>query len=101
NVFTSLNSSGASNIYFNFAGGTLRVTNTTTAFLPATVSGATLAATIFGPVNNSAVNGAPSFNGGVTGRTNRFNMTIPPPPPAPPRSGARRSPAPPANPRPT
>src|SRR5205807_792094 len=38
-----------------------------------------LNATIFGPVNNSAVAGAPSFTGGLTVDTNGFAVTIPAP----------------------
>jgi autotransporter-associated beta strand protein len=80
NFSTSLPTAGANGIYYNFAGGTVRATAAMTSFVPATASGAAVTATIFGPVNNSAVAGAPpSFAGGLTVDTNGFAVTIPAP----------------------
>ena len=64
--------------YFNYAGGTYRATATlATGFVPATSASITYIQTIYGAINNSAVAGAPSFDGGLTIDSNSFNVTIP------------------------
>lgn len=64
------------NAYFNFAGGTLKSTATMTSALVPGTGFITVTNTIFGPIDNSAVSGAPSFVGGLTVDTNGFPTTI-------------------------
>jgi autotransporter-associated beta strand protein len=76
NGSTGTGSTG-NNAYINFAGGTLQpnATVSATGIIPATASNQTFTTTIFGPINNSAVPGAPAnFAGGVTIDTNTFNI---------------------------
>jgi autotransporter-associated beta strand protein len=77
NASTSLNAAGANGIYFNFAGGTLKSLAALTQFSPTSNAAATVINTIYGAINNSAVAGAPSFNGGLTIDTTGGTVTIP------------------------
>ncbi|WP_395736178.1 beta strand repeat-containing protein [Prosthecobacter sp.] len=64
--------------YWNYAGGTMRATaNLTSGWTPASAATITFIHTIYGAINNSAVSGAPSFNGGLTIDTNSFNVSVP------------------------
>lgn len=64
--------------YYNYAGGTLKASAAlASGWTPATSGAITFIHTIYGAVNNSAVSGAPSFNGGLTVDTNNFAVTIP------------------------
>ncbi len=71
------NGTGTGNeVYFNFAGGTLRATGTLAMLWPLSNASTTVTSTIFGAINNSAIAGAPSFTGGLTVDTNTFSTTI-------------------------
>ena len=64
--------------YWNYTGGTMKATAAlSTGWAPASAATITFIHTIYGAVNNSAVSGAPSFNGGLTVDTNNFAVTIP------------------------
>ncbi len=64
--------------YWNYTGGTMKATAAlSTGWAPASAATITFIHTVYGAVNNSAVSGAPSFNGGLTVDTNNFAVTIP------------------------
>jgi autotransporter-associated beta strand protein len=77
---TSFGGTGTvANYYINFAGATVRTTAAVGTFIPAsstTNPQTTVNTTLFGAIDNSAVSGAPSFNGGLIFDTNGFNSGI-------------------------
>jgi autotransporter-associated beta strand protein len=72
----SLPTASANNAYLNFAGGTLKTSAGITNWIPASTTTLAFTSTMFGAINNSAVAGAPSFNGGLTFDTNGFNSSF-------------------------
>lgn len=77
NATLSVGTGATNSAFFNFAGGTLRATATLSAVIPASTANITFTNTIFGSIDNSAVPGAPSYNGGLTVDTNGFAVTFP------------------------
>ena len=77
NGSNSINSAGASALYSNYAGGTLKAANNLTAVVPVTNANLTSISTIFAAIVNSAAVGDTSqdFTGGLTVDTNAFNAT--------------------------
>ena len=76
--------SAINNIYYNYAGGTVKASAALTAggWAPASIASVvTVINTLYGPINNNAGSlagsGAPSFNGGLTVDTNGFAVTLP------------------------
>jgi len=68
-------------VYLNFGGGTLRANAAMATVIPTSQTSnpqVTINSTIFGAVDNSAVSGAPSFNGGLLFDTNNFTSVIGP-----------------------
>ena len=74
NVGTSTNQ----NVYFAFAGGTLKAANALNAALPGTVTGQTVVRSLFGAIDNTAATGdaTQDFTGGLTVDTNGFAVGI-------------------------
>jgi autotransporter-associated beta strand protein len=77
NIAQSLLATGGNHLYMNYAGGTLKATGALSQLVPTSNAALTATQTIYGAINNSAVGGAPSFNGGLTIDTNTFAVTIP------------------------
>jgi autotransporter-associated beta strand protein len=75
NIATSLNASGGNHLYINYTGGTLKATGTLSQWVPTGGNALTPIETIYGPINNSAVAGAPSFAGGMIVDTGTFTVT--------------------------
>lgn len=73
---TSFPSAGANNAYLNFAGGTLKTTAGIINWIPTSPSGITFTSNIYGPIDNSDLAGAPSFDGGLVFDSNGFNSSI-------------------------
>jgi autotransporter-associated beta strand protein len=68
-------------VYLSFAGGTLKANAAMATVIPSDQTGnplVTYRSTIFGAIDNSALAGAPSFNGGLLFDTNTFTSTITP-----------------------
>ena len=76
NMTSSVNATGGNNAYLGFAGGTLKTTAALSKWIPASTPGITYSAVLYGAIDNSAVNGAPSFAGGLTVNTNGFDSTL-------------------------
>jgi autotransporter-associated beta strand protein len=80
------------NAYFNFAGGTVLATGNLSGWIPASNASINYNSTLFGPINNSAVAGAPAnFTGGLTVDSNTFDVTIASPLQAPGGSGVTQA----------
>lgn len=75
-IVSSVNAAGANNAYLNFAGGTLKTTAGISNWVPVSSAGITFTSTFFGAIDNSAVSGAPSFNGGLVFDSNGFNSAL-------------------------
>lgn len=73
---SSLPTGGGNTQYINFAGGTLKFTSATTAWIPGSTANIAYNTTIFGAIDNSAVAGAPSFNGGLVVDTGGVASTL-------------------------
>ncbi len=73
---SSLPTAGANNAYLNFAGGTLKTSAGITNWIPASTGAITYTANLYGPIDNSALAGAPSFTGGLTFDTNGFDSSL-------------------------
>ncbi len=78
NMNQSAGTSTNQNVYFAFAGGTLKAANALSAALPGTVTGQTVVRSLFGAVDNTAATGDASqdFTGGLTVDTNGFAVGI-------------------------
>ncbi|MGC3967892.1 MAG: autotransporter-associated beta strand repeat-containing protein [Pirellulales bacterium] len=65
--------------YYNFAGGTLKYAASVSNWVPASTAAMSHTPTVFGAIDNSAVAGAPSFNGGLIIDTDGFSsgFTVP------------------------
>lgn len=78
NMSQSAGTSTNQNVYFAFAGGTLKAANALNAALPGTVTGQTVVRSLFGAIDNTAATGDASqdFTGGLTVDTNGFAVGI-------------------------
>jgi fibronectin-binding autotransporter adhesin len=79
NISTSLPGApvATNNLYVNYAGGTLKSSAALTQYTPTNNASLTSTSTVFGPINNSTVAGAPSFAGGAVFDTTGGDITIP------------------------
>jgi autotransporter-associated beta strand protein len=78
NMNQSAGTSTNQNVYFAFAGGTLKAANALNAALPGTVTGQTVVRSLFGAIDNTAATGdaTQDFTGGLTVDTNGFAVGI-------------------------
>jgi autotransporter-associated beta strand protein len=78
NMSQSVGTSTNQNVYFAFAGGTLKAANALNAVLPGNVTGQSVVRSLFGAIDNTAATGdaTQDFTGGLTVDTNGFAVAI-------------------------